>query len=207
MVGTMAPIVYRSTQGRKQRWLLVIGLYTLGALIGGVLLGFGLSVLGALFFMDYNVRHTVYSTVTGVGSLLYASHELGLLQLPYPQVRRQVPDRWRYRFHPGITAVLFGFLLGLAYATYIPVSTVYIITLAATLRGEITFGIIAFVLFALGRAALLWLLTPLTRNSGLTQEMTDQFYFVRPMIRVINAIALAFTGGYLMASWLIQHPR
>jgi len=144
--------------------------------------------------------------LVGLLSLLYALHELHVVSLPFPQRRRQVPARWRYRFHPYVTAFLFGVLLGLGYVTFISVATLYIVTVAVIIEGSPLYGVIVFGLFGLGRAALLWPLALHTQTFEQLERTVCSLFLTKTIVHLINGFALAFSGAYLLMAWLSRGP-
>src|SRR3954453_15252406 len=124
MVETIVPVVHGT-----RTWLLSLALFTAGAVTAagvlGLALGPALPAGGA----------GVAGAVAGL-ALLAAAAELGLLPLPLPQMRRQVPERWRERYSQPLTALLYGAGLGFGFATYLPVATLPVVVVGvAALAG------------------------------------------------------------------------
>ena len=164
-------------------------------------LGMFLGLLGSLLPIGPD-RESLKASLIGFMSLLYALHELRLFSLPFPQRQRQVPENWRHRYHPYATAILYGILLGLAYITFVPVATLYVVTAAVIVRGSPIFGALLFGLFGLGRSGLLWPLARAGRSFERVDALTSNLFLTRPLIYLINGYALAFSGAYLLARWL-----
>src|SRR3954462_11921111 len=108
MVETITPVVY----GGRGRWLGAVVLHVLGAtltavLFGALLGGIGLALgapfgrAGALAVAAIAVTYTVALSVR--------------LDVPIPQLRRQVPAWWRTFFTPPVTAFLYGAGLGVGF--------------------------------------------------------------------------------------------
>lgn len=199
MVSTISPVVYRSS---KFDWRLLAGLYSLGSIVGGSMVGILLGTLGAT--MSALMHPPISSTVllVGVLALVYSLHEMQLTSLPYPQRRHQVPSQWRNQYHPYLTAALYGALLGAALITFIPTATCYVLVAAVTLRGSPIIGVFAFASYAAARACFLWLAN--YRSTTLEEvEMVARFLFrTKPLVREISGIVLAATGGYFISLFI-----
>ncbi len=143
--------------------------------------------------------------IVGSMALLYSLHEFKLVSLPMPQRKKQVPADWRYRYHPHVTGWLFGGLLGLEYATFVPVATLYVVTAAAVLHGSPAYGAALLGLFGLGRAGMLW---PIVLWSGrnLRQLQLDSAHLVpvEPLIHLGNGLLQAAVGGCLLVGWALS---
>ncbi|BCX05816.1 MAG: hypothetical protein KatS3mg053_3754 [Candidatus Roseilinea sp.] len=124
---------------------------------------------------------------------LYALHELGIVQLPYPQLERQVQSDWRNRYPPLTVAVFYGFQLGAVFLTYIPVATVYVVSLSALLYGPVI-GMTIFLCFGLGRAAIVPLVTGLARTDYDTRQIAVGMIASKPLIHMLNGGVLAATA-------------
>ena len=198
MVNTIAPVVYGEEGSDQQsRWLRALLFYTTGAV--GAALGFGilLGFLGQMLPLG-SFRPLLGATLIGSLCLLYALHELQVVRLFYPQWRRQVPSGWRRRFHPYATAALFGAQLGVGYLTYVPVATLYIVTVAAVIYGSPVYGALIFALFGLGRAGALLPLAWPARTQGKAYRISTRLMAVKPLVHLFNGWALAFAGAYLL---------
>ena len=108
MVETISPVVHGA-----RTWLVSVVLFTLGATAAGATVGLALGVA---------LQPAGGPVAWAVGGLAaaYALHELDVLRLPMPQVRRQVPESLapaccRCRSPAG----LYGVLLGLGFTTFI----------------------------------------------------------------------------------------
>lgn len=202
MVHTIAPVVYGQGSSERSalwRWLPAMALHIAGAVAGGVLMGGLLGVLGARIPSE-PARQAWGTALLGMLSLLYALHELRLLSLPYPQWQRQVQAQWRSRFHPYITALLFGIQLGVGYATFVSVATLYVITVAAVMAGSPGYGALLFGLFALARAGLLVPLAWQVRTQRDGVWITCAMIATKPLVHLGNGWVLALASGWLLAA-------
>lgn len=202
MVHTIAPVVYGqgpSQHFARRRWLPAIALHAIGAVGSGMLLGGLLGALGAAVPLG-PTRSTWGAVLLGLLCVLYALHELRVLDLPYPQWQRQVQAQWRSRFHPYVTALLFGVQLGVGYATFVSVATLYVVTVAAVVAGSPSYGALLFGLFAFGRAGLLVPLAWHVRTHRDGVRISSVMIATKPLVHLGNGWALALASGWLLAA-------
>jgi cytochrome c biogenesis protein CcdA len=123
--------------------------HALGYALGALLLGGALGLAGWLLFEHLPFNYMVAGlSVLGIG---YGLHQFGFMKMPYPQRRAQVPHDARFRFRSWVIGLLYGFALGMNYATYVQTPILYIVTGAALLSGNVTTAITIFALFNIGR--------------------------------------------------------
>src|SRR6266550_9159881 len=102
MIPSITPVGYGSH--RRLNWLIAVALYSFSAAAGSSLIGMLVALLGLL---THNVFNSVFDLKwlwISIMALLYCLHESGLIRMPSPQRRRQVPSGWRARYHPWIAA-------------------------------------------------------------------------------------------------------
>ena len=124
MAETVAPVVHG-----VRRWLIAVGAFAAGAVGAGAALGWALGSAGA--WAGGGSTHAAWAAAAIVAA--YAGREAGLLRLPIPQLRRQVPQRWREVLPLPATAFLYGAGLGLGFVTYVPVATFAAVVAAVVL--------------------------------------------------------------------------
>src|SRR6266576_2375312 len=108
MVETIAPVVH----GGRARWLGSLALHTLGAAVTASLFGSALGSIGRILGAPWRRPGLLALTLVAV---VYAVGELTPLQMPVPQLRRQVPDWWRTFFGRPASAMLYGAGLGVGF--------------------------------------------------------------------------------------------
>ena len=202
MVSTISPVVYRSSNLKRSGWLIAAATYTLGSVIGGILAGALFGLAGNLLTLLLGAHRNIFPLLVGLIAIGYALHELSLVSLPHPQRKRQVPAHWRYKFHPYITAGLFGLLLGTGFTTFIPATTYYILCLAVILYGSPMMGVLIFAIYGIARSLLLWPLSWQNTIPGRVERLTDYMDLTKPIMRQINGFALATAGAYLISAYL-----
>ena len=140
MVETICPVVHGT-----RTWLISLALFAAGATGAAALVGL---TLGALL----PAGGTAAAAAVAAFALLAALSELGLLRLPLPQPRRQVPERWRERYPQPLVALLYGAGLGVGFATYLPVATLFVVAAAVVALSGPFAGAAVLAAFGVGRA-------------------------------------------------------
>jgi sulfite exporter TauE/SafE len=202
MVGIMGSAVYgQNGKSEKGHWLLTMSFYTSGSLCASIILGSALALAGNIL-LSKTVQEVWAMLLLGILSLGYALHEAHILRMPYPQRKCQVPARWRFQFHPYMTAFLFGTLLGLGFVTFVSVASLYIITLASIIQGSLLGGALIMGAFGLGRIILLWPLGYRAKTFEMVEQTALGLYSIKPYVHRVNALALTFCSVYLITIWL-----
>jgi hypothetical protein len=140
MVETFTPAVC----GSRRRQRLALLCFALGALVASALVGAALGALGQLLGMRV-------AMVAAALALLAAAREAGLLPLPLPQSRRQVPERWRAELPLPVWGTGYGAGLGAGFLTFQPVSTFWVACVAAVALGRPFLGALCFAAYGGGR--------------------------------------------------------
>jgi len=198
MAGTIAPVVYRDITSRKLNWMMSAFYYTLGSIVGGGLTGLLVAYVGrfALFGLDY--LRSIAPFFVGLSAILYALHEMGILSMPHFQRKKQVPSHWRYRFHPYVTAGLYGLMLGAGFMTFIPTTSYIILVLAASFSGSLITGLLILSVFGAARALPLWISGFAVKTIEGWDNITSYVHITKPIMRQINGLGLAMIGVGVM---------
>lgn len=130
-------------------WLPTVAAHALGYLLGGLLLG-GLLALGAIVLGVPEGASWPYFVLGGL-ACAYALDQIGLVRLPYPQRKAQVPHDVRLRWPMWRIGLLYGFALGLNFVTYVRTPILYLLVVAALLSGSPTAALGLVLALNLGR--------------------------------------------------------
>src|SRR6478735_268107 len=175
MVETIAPAVC----GSRPRTALALLLFATGAI--GVAAGVGL-LLGSLGSPAL-LPVAVALAIAGV------LREAGLVRLPVPQWRRQVPESWHHALPLPLWSLGYGAGLGAGVLTYQPVATFLIVAVAAAASGT-TAAVLALTAFGAGRAL----------GAALPPAFVDVMTALYRPMRRTNAVALALLALALVAA-------
>jgi hypothetical protein len=114
--------------GQRQRsstfWLARGASYIVASTVAGALVGAGVGWLGSLARLV--VPFAAVLVVVVLLAIAYALHESGILQLPRPERRWQVPNAWAVRW-PILGVVAFGLTIGAGIFTFIPFTSFYVL--------------------------------------------------------------------------------
>jgi hypothetical protein len=146
MVETITPVVHG---GKRSRYLTSIAFHALGATLAAGLVGLLAGALGALVGAPWG---TVGWIVVASLAIVYALREVFRLPIPVPDRHQQVPLWWRSFYSPPVTAVLYGFGLGIGYLTYLTYGTYFVVTIGALVTGNPLLGAALCAPFGLARA-------------------------------------------------------
>jgi hypothetical protein len=148
---------------RRAVTLLATATFALGALVGGAVTFGGLSLLGA----------ALGGGAEGLRDGLAGGLALGAAYADWrgwriaPQIRRQVPERWRWVMPLPLACALYGLLLGLGFTTFVLTFAVWALAGISVAAGSAAFGVTVGVAFGLGRALpVLWIAPRLGTPAG-----------------------------------------
>jgi hypothetical protein len=139
--------------------------FSLGALIGGVLTFAGLALVGSMLGdRSSGLAGSAGATVALVGALLdWRGVKIA------PQIRRQVPERWRWVMPLPLAAGLYGLLLGLGFTTFVLSFAVWALAGICIAVGSPPLGIVVGLAFGFGRALPVIWMAPSLRRGGAGQ--------------------------------------
>jgi hypothetical protein len=184
MVETFTPAVC----GSRRRQRAAVALFTAAAVAAAAVLGALLGVVGAAV----GAREAVLAA--GALALLAAAREAGLVRMPLPQARRQVPERWRFELPLPLWATGYGAGLGAGVFTFQPVSTFWVACAGALALARPLPAAVCFSLYGAGRAAtILWA----RRRGGEASEAVERLAGRRRTLLRANAVALATCAALL----------
>jgi sulfite exporter TauE/SafE len=202
MVGTMLPIGYGETlRGRPASSLLA---YAVASVAGSAAVGIALGLVGLLFgrvigHSSASSRAPLVAVIASLIGIAYGLADAGLIGLPRPQLRRQVPRGWSARYPPAVTGLLYGARLGVGLTTYIPSGAFYVLTVTAFLGADPVVGALVLGAFGFGRALPLFVLGPsLGGNSARLTRRLDDLGAIQEVVRLAGGVVLNAAGAFLL---------
>jgi hypothetical protein len=137
--------------------------FTLGAVAGGMLTFGGLASAGMLISHHADgVREAL-----GVGVALAAAIADWRGVRIAPQIRRQVPERWRRTMPLALACGLYGMLLGLGFTTFVLAFAVWALAGISFAAGSPLLGLLIGFAFGVGRAMpIIWMAPGLRGGDG-----------------------------------------
>ncbi len=166
--------------------------FSLGALAGGLATFGSLAAVGAWL----HTRGAAIAAAAAIALALAAALGEARGARIVPQVRRQVPERWRRALPLPIAAGLYGVLLGLGFTTFVLTFAVWALAGVSFALGDSALGALVGVVFGLGRALPVVALAPLAdRPAG---ERAVALMAERPAIlrglRLAGSLALVLAA-------------
>jgi hypothetical protein len=130
--------------------------FTMGALAGGVVTFCGLSLLGQV--LGHGAAE-LRDALAGAVALAAAFADWRGWKIA-PQIRRQVPERWRWIMPLPLACVLYGLLLGLGFTTFVLSFAVWALAGISFAAASPLLGVVVGLAFGLGRALPVLALAP-----------------------------------------------
>ncbi len=148
---------------RRSATLLACTTFTFGAIAGGALTFGGLASVGELIGHDADGAREAL----GVGIALAAAIADWRGVKIAPQIRRQVPERWRWTMPLPLACGLYGFLLGLGFTTFVLAFAVWALAGVSFAAGSPLVGLLIGCAFGIGRALpIVWMAPGLRDEHG-----------------------------------------
>jgi hypothetical protein len=148
---------------RRGATLAASATFALGTLLGGAITFGSLALLGSL----------VGDGVAGLREGLGAALALAAAVADWrgvriaPQIRRQVPERWRWALPLPLACALYGVLLGLGFTTFVLAFAVWALAGISFASGDPLVGVVVGLAFGAGRALpVLWMAPGLRAGDG-----------------------------------------
>jgi hypothetical protein len=173
--------------------------FALGTLIGGVITFAGLALLGAL----------VGDGVAGLREGLGAALALAAAVADWrgvriaPQIRRQVPERWRWTMPLPLACALYGVLLGLGFTTFVLAFAVWALAGISFASGDPLVGVAVGLAFGAGRALPVLWMAPGLRGGGEGARRLDEMAEAPRMwlgLRRLDALGLGLCALALVGA-------
>ena len=186
MISTISP----AGCGGRHRRNLALAAFALGAIAASAALGLALGALGGLAGAD----RLGVALAVGALALVAAAREAGLVALPLPQVRRQVPERWRREWPLPLWSAAYGAGLGLGVLTHQAVATFWVVCAAAVWLAEPLPAATVLAAFGAGRA--------LGGQGG-----RERVLATRPLLLRINAVVLVLCAALVVVPAADARPH
>ena len=132
--------------GSRHRHRVALALFSVGAIGAAAAVGAVLGLLGAPLDRSWTVP------VLAVLAVLAALREWGVLRVPVPGARHQVPERWRREWPLGAWSLAYGAGLGAGIFTHQAVATFWVACAGAIAVGDPAWSAACLSLFGAGRA-------------------------------------------------------
>ena len=182
---------------RRATMVLATAAFTFGALAGGAGTFAGLAAVGSLLGGGSGLRDAL-----ACGLALAAALADWRGMRIAPQIRRQVPERWRWIMPLPLACCLYGLLLGLGFTTFVLSFAVWALAGISFAADSVVFGVAVGLAFGLGRALpVLWISPRLHTERG--AQALDRLALEPRMwlgLRRLDAIGLGACAVALLGS-------
>ncbi len=148
---------------RRGATLAASATFTLGTLLGGVL------TFGGLAFAGQLIGGGVGGLREGLGAAIALAAAIADWRgvRIAPQIRRQVPERWRWTMPLPLACALYGVLLGLGFTTFVLAFAVWALAGISFAAGDPLLGAVVGLAFGAGRALpVLWMAPGVRSGTG-----------------------------------------
>jgi hypothetical protein len=148
---------------RRFATLLACLTFAAGAVAGGALTFGGLAVVGGLLGHDASGTRELLGLTIALAAALADWRGVKIA----PQIRRQVPERWRWRMPLPLASGLYGVLLGLGFTTFVLAFAVWALAGISFAAGSPLLGVLIGCAFGVGRALpIVWMAPSLHESHG-----------------------------------------
>jgi len=171
--------------GGRGRRNLGVALFAAGAIAASAALGWVLGLAGA------GLSSSLTLSLLAVLALVGALRDLGIMRIPLPQRRGQVPESWRRELPLVVWAPAYGVMLGLGVLTFQVVSTFWVVAGACIAIGNPATAAACFALFGLGRV-LMVIIPP--RLADTYAAGAIGIGVAMPVVRRVNGLILLVIG-------------
>ncbi len=183
-------------EDRRGATLAASATFALGAITGGVVTFGGLAELGRAAGPGAGGVRAGLGVTIAVAAAIADWKGVKIA----PQIRRQVPERWRWTAPLALACGLYGILLGLAFTTFVLAFAVWALAGICFAAGDPLLGALVGVSFGLGRALPVLMLAPGFRGDGQGARLLDGMAREPRMwlgLRRLDALGLSLCAVFL----------
>jgi uncharacterized membrane protein len=172
--------------------------YTLAGTVSALVVGSLLGLLGS-----YSLWTRALLWLTCPLALLLAARDFGWIKFRVPERTRQTEKTWAHDFGFLMASAMWGFHLGLGFATYIRYGGFWVLTLAAFAAGQPSYGALLMLVYWLGRALPVWVI-PLIQGDEELYKVINGILSTRVVYWRSDAVALLWSAATLFI-WATQN--
>ena len=195
MVGSVLPLAHSTTRSRGR---LIIALHAVGSTAGGLVVGCLMGLLGAWVLPEGGPWQ---SLCLAIAAAAYALADADVIRVPRPQLNRQVPNVWRWRFPPSMASLMYGIGLGVGVATHIPFASLYVVAASAVLSGDVLGGGAIMALYGFARSLpLVWFWRTGQRTGEDLAESLPNLWASRSSAAITSSLSQALLSGLLLGA-------
>ena len=192
-------------EGRRRTTLAACTTFVPGAVLGGIATFGLLSLLGAAV---HGAGGEVAYLVAAVIAVAAAVAEARGVRIA-PQIRRQLPEGWRWTMPLPLAAALYGILLGLGFTTFVLSFGVWALAGISLAVGDPTAGLVIGAAFGVGRALPVLIVAPVVETPfGIRCiELMAERPVIYRAFRFGDAVGLGLVAAALTATGVANAAR
>ena len=130
-------------------------------------------------------------------SIILAAREFGWIEFDLPECKRQTEKFWGNKFGICGASAMWGFHIGLGFATRITFGGFWILAITALAFGDPRFGAELLMMYWVGRVLSVWLAPSFCASAENIDELPERIYSELPLYHRIVGGLLLWTAGML----------
>ena len=192
LLGALTPL----GKAAPSSWLRSTAAYTAAGGVSASSVGALLGLFGRTV-CDRTVLYLIVPLALGL-----AAREWNVIHFGIPECKRQTKKIWAHEFGFGLASMLWGFHIGLGFATRITYGGFFVLVGLAFGMGDPAYGSVLFLVYWLGRVLPVWLSPKLIYREQNAEEFIRALIGSRGMNRHFEGFALLWVAGVVGLSML-----
>jgi len=175
-----------------------LGWHALGSVTTGAVTGAALGALGSVTAANLSPLWLLFGWA--VFALAYGLHEIGVVSMPAPMRRQQLPRHLRRTMSPWKVSLLFGAIIGPGFLIFIRSSAYYLLVLGVLAVGSPALGAAMFTVVSLGRCMPSVAAIAHTRRGGSMPAFLSVMGLVYRRVQAVTGAALVGLAAFAAIS-------
>ena len=175
-----------------------LGWHALGSVTTGAVTGAALGALGSVTAANLSPLWLLFGWA--VFALAYGLHEIGVVSMPAPMRRQQLPRHLRRTMAPWKVSLLFGAIIGPGFLIFIRSSAYYLLVLGVLAVGSPALGAAMFTVVSLGRCMPSVAAIAHTRRGGSMPAFLSVMCLVDRRVQAVTGAALVGLAAFAAIS-------
>lgn len=177
----------------KAVWLKSVIAYTLAGSLSSALVGTFLGLAGG--WLQETQWRWLSLLVAGALAFALAAREWGWISFSLPERRRQTEKRWTHEFGFVGASALWGFHIGLAFATRLTYGIFWALAAVIVALGNPLYGAFLMSIYWLARTLPVWLAPTLDFSGPDSSRLPGETMATSWLYQRLSGIALIWSGG------------
>jgi hypothetical protein len=191
LLGALTPL--GKVAETKAVWVKSVVAYTLAGSLSSALVGTLLGLVGG--WVQEMQWRWLPLLVAGVLAFVLAAREWGWISFSLPERRRQTKKTWAHEFGFVGASALWGFHIGLAFATRFTYGIFWSLAAVIVALGDPRFGALLMSVYWIARALPVWLAPALNWSGPDSSRLSGEILATSWLYRRLSGVALMWSGG------------